>query len=104
MHPNLYVIAGVLKSDLSETKRHLDMLAIGRMEVPIPNKKMEKKIEQREHLKSSLADGMNLDSYLIAIGATNLKIDQRTRQRFRQERGLSHRRRTLDAVLDNVVG
>ena len=103
MHPNFYVLLGVLKSDLRETARHLDMLALGRLEVPRVFAATTKKMEQRQHLKDSLRDGMDLNSFLIAMGATNLKIDKKTRQRFRQDRGLSHNRRTLDAVLDNVV-
>ena len=103
MHPNFHVLTGVLKSDLLETKRHLDMLRVGRLEEPRPNKMAEKKKEQRKHLREALRNGMELDSYLIAMGATNLKLDGKTRQRFRQARGLSNNRRILDAAMDNVV-
>ena len=103
MHPNFYVISGVLKNDLIETERHLDMMNLGRLEVPATNSKAVKKLEQRAHLKEALRDGMPLNSFLIAMGATNLKVDEKTRQNFRQARGLSHHRRTIDAVLDNVV-
>ena len=35
-------------------------------------------------------------------GATNIKIDKKSRERFRQDNGVTHRRRTIEAVLDNV--
>ena len=103
MHPNFYVIAGVLKNDLVETERHLDMMYVGRLENPRVNNATIKKYEQRAHLKDALRDGMDLESYLTAMGATNMKVDAKTKLRFRQDRGITHRRRTLDAVLDNVV-
>ena len=104
MHPNFYVIAGVLKSDMVETERHLDMLDIGRMEVPRTCNISTKKMEQRAHLKEALRQGtISLDKYLTAMGATNLKVDSKTKEAYRQQRGLSHHRRTIDAVRDNVV-
>ena len=104
MRPNFHIIAGVLKSNMVEAERHLNMMDIGRMEVPRTCNVSTKKMEQRAHLKEALRQGtISLDKYLTAMGATNLKVDSKTKEAYRQQRGLSHHRRTIDAVRDNVV-
>ena len=39
----------------------------------------------------------------INLGATNIKIDSKSKEKFRQVNGISHRRRTMDALVDEPV-
>ena len=91
-------MSSVLKADLIETARQLNMLACGRIEASKINNNAIKK-EQRKHLKKALS-GLPLTSFLNAMGAKSLKVDKKSKNKFGVGRGLTNER-TLEAVADN---
>ena len=92
-------MSSVLKANLRESKAAEHALACGRIEASKINNNAIKK-EQRKHLKKALS-GLPLTSFLIAMGATSLKVDQKSKNMFGVGRGLTNERRTLEAVADN---
>ena len=104
-NPNVYTSVGVIKEDLKETEKLLDLLEAGKLEKRIDTK-YEQKMKQKRRLKTMLeADQITLKSYMTAMGALNIHLDQKTKERIDQTREQEngpeiHRRRTMENLAD----
>ena len=122
-HPNVYTSCAAIKHDIKETEHQIDLVNLRRVQKR-RNYKFEQKQAQRSRLKEAWSAGtidvrrykncfwgiifqlLLISSYMTAIGALNLKVDAKTRERFRAQVGPAnpenHRRRTISLVLDDV--
>ena len=77
--PNVYTSVGVIKEDLKETERILDLLEQGKLKRRVETKSADK-LAQKIRLKNMLlADQITLRSYMTAMGAMNVTLDQKTK-------------------------
>ena len=106
--PNVYTSVGVIKEDLKETERILDLLEQGKLKRRVETKSADK-LAQKIRLKNMLlADQITLRSYMTAMGAMNVTLDQKTKDMLSQMRNDQdgpevHRRRTLENVANLAI-
>ena len=122
----MYSSVGVIKEDLKETERLLDLLEGGRLKKRIDPKTADK-LEQKIRLKAMLsADQITLKrynqqmttnvaflnvyifSYMTAMGALNMQLDQKTkdiiaRMREDDDGPESQRHRTMEDVANLAI-
>ena len=81
-NPNIYSSIGVIKQDLKETEKLLDLLQLGRLKKRVDTN-FDQKMEQKRRLKTMLEDQQtDLKSYMTAMGALNIHLDQKTKDRI----------------------
>lgn len=105
-HPNVYTSCAAIKNDIKETEHQIDLANL-RRQVKRRNYNFEQKQGQRQRLKDAWREStIDARSYMTAMGALNLRVDAKTRERFRAQMGEAnpenHRRRTISIVMEDV--
>ena len=81
-NPNIYSSIGVIKQDLKETEKLLDLLQLGRLKKRVDTN-FDQKMEQKRRLKTMLEDQQtDLKSYMTDMGSLNINMDQKTKERI----------------------
>ena len=81
-HPNVYTSCAAIKNDIKETEHQIDLANL-RRQVKRRNYNFEQKQGQRQRLKDAWREStIDARSYMTAMGALNLRVDAKTRERF----------------------
>ena len=91
-----------------ETERLLDRLELGKLKKRVETKSVDKLAQKRRLKGMLLADQISLRSYMTAMGALNVTLDQKTKDLLSRmsndpEGHETHRRRTLENVANLAI-